>query len=119
MKLIAAVLSLTFGLLIWALHLTLVYGVHTVACARDFTAVWFPGASFPVLAIVVITVLAMIAIAAGSWRFTRGAERGTAAAQQERQFEIKVIKWVAWLASIGVFWAGIAALIVSPCIALR
>jgi hypothetical protein len=118
-KLIAALLSLTFGLLIWSLHLTLVYGVHTIACARDFTPTWIFGLAFPVLAIVVITVVGVLVTGVGGWWLAAGRRNGSAELRQEKEFERRVILLIAFLASVGMFWAGAAALFVSPCLALR
>lgn len=108
-----------FAAIVWAVHLTLVYGTVTVACVRGFTADIVLGLSLPALAVIGVTIVALAAIAAGNYWLNREGNRSNAEWREERQFESRVTRWLALLAAFGVFWAGAAAFFVSPCLALR
>ena len=118
-KLTVTLMSMCFAAIVWAAHLTLVYGTVTVACINAFSADIVPGLNLPALAVIGVTIVALAAIAAGSYWLNGKADGGDAGRLEERQFELRVTRWLALLAAFGVFWAGAAALFVSPCLALR
>ena len=100
-SIIAALLSLSFGPIVWAAHLTFIYGIHTLACTS---------ADVPVLA---ATVIGLVAISI-SIAVQRGKRESPSLA-----FYRRTASWLAWLSAFGVASAGAAALIVAPCLALR
>ncbi|HEX5779018.1 MAG TPA: hypothetical protein VFY21_09260 [Xanthobacteraceae bacterium] len=118
-KLTVTLLSICFAAIVWAAHLTLVYGTVTVTCAHGFTGDVVAGLNIPAFAVVVLTIVALAAIGAGSYLLNAEANGRNADAREERQFENRVTQWLSMLAAFGVFWAGAAAFFVSPCLELR
>ena len=117
-KLTVVLLSICFAAIVWAMHLTIVYGAVTLACARATPSAMLFGLNLPAFIVAVATLAALIAILAGSY-FLTGKTSRSAELSEEQRFERRVTQWLALLAAFGVFWAGAAALFVSPCIALR
>jgi hypothetical protein len=91
-----AALRISLGVVLWALHFTLVYGFTALACARGFgaSAPWF------VLAATVVAAAAAIAIIAThlSAEFTRWMTAS-----------------VAGLALLAIVWEGLSPLWAPPC----
>ena len=112
-------LAMCFSVIIWAAHLTLVYGAVTVACARAMTPTIMFGSSLPAFAVIVATVIALATIAAGSYFFAGRTGDRSDEIRDEKRFEQRVTQWLALLSAFGVFWAGAAAFFVSPCLGLR
>jgi hypothetical protein len=101
--------SLTLGPAIWALHLAVVYSVHSFGCARDLF-----GTGQTRIIIVMATLCALIGIAGGV-----AATAPTRAAEQELSFERGVAIALAGLSVFGVLAGGATALLVPACAALR
>jgi hypothetical protein len=108
----SAVLITTFGAAVWALHLTFIYGFHTISCASEFAGTRLLGLELSMIVITGGTIVALLAIFIGIRRLSIGSHY-TAASRHS--FEKKVGYWLALLAAIGVFWAGAVALFVAPC----
>jgi hypothetical protein len=106
--------NLTLGPLIWAMHLAVVYGVHSFGCARDLFGTGLLGLDQPRLIIVAATVLAVVGIAGGV-----AATVPARSPEQEPSFERGVGIRLAGLSLFGVLAAGTAALIVPACVGLR
>jgi hypothetical protein len=89
------------GVIVWALHFTIVYGFTGVACARgmDRAVPWAVG----------VATLAAAAVAA--LVVVRGARRRDA-------FEDWIAAGLAAFALLAILWEGIAVFMVAPC-ALR
>ena len=118
-KLTVVLLSMCFAAIVWAMHLTIVYGAVTLACARATPSAMLFGLNLPAFIVAVATLAALAAILAGYYRADRKDAERTAEMREERQFERRVTQWLSLLAAFGVFWAGAAAFLVSPCLALR
>ncbi len=117
-KLTVTLLSICFAAIIWAAHLTIVYGAVTLACPRATPSSVLFGLNLPALIVVVATLAALAAIVAGSY-FLAGKSNRSTALREEQGFERRVTQGLALLAAFGVFWAGAAVFFVSPCLALR
>jgi hypothetical protein len=117
-KLTFKLLSMCFAAIIWAAHLTFVYGAATIACIPETPAKIF-GMNAPAFFVLAFTVLALGAIVAGSLWPSRDAGNEATKMHEERQFELRVTRWIAALSAFGVLWGGAAAFFVSPCVALR
>ncbi len=117
-KLTVTLLSICFAAIVWAAHLTVVYGTVTLACTRPTSTAVLFGLNLPAIIVVVATIAALAAILAGSY-FLAGKAGRSAELREEQRFERRVTQWLALLAAFGVFWAGAAALFVSPCLTLR
>ncbi len=117
-RLTLKLLSMCFAAIVWAAHLTFIYGAATLACIPETPAKVF-GMNAPAFFVLAFTVLALGAIAAGSVWPSRNAGNDATEMYEERQFELRVARWIAALSAFGVFWGGAALLFVSPCLALR
>jgi hypothetical protein len=91
-----AALRISLGVILWALHFTVIYGFTALACARGFGA----STSWVVGAATVIAVAAAIALIVThlSSEFTRWMTAAVAA-----------------LALVAIVWEGLPALMVPPC----
>jgi hypothetical protein len=108
----SAALYLTFGPIVWAIHLTLVYGTHTLVCTH--TTSGGAGATFAVLVVTVVALAAIFtALAASAAAQRRAREDGPVA------FYHRAAAWLAWLSAFGVACAGATSLVIEPCLALR
>lgn len=108
------------GPLIWAAHLFAVYAAQSVACT--FIAPPGPGVGNVVSVSVILATIAA-AIAAG-WLCLRpsGVEAslfGSAGHVSPSAFENSLTRLLAGLSLAGILWAGMAALILPACGALR
>jgi hypothetical protein len=108
----SAVLYLTSGPIVWAIHLTLVYGTHTLVCTQ--TPSGGADATFAVLAVTARALVAIFVALAASAAAQRRAGHDSPLA-----FYHRATTWLAWLSAFGVACAGATALIVEPCLALR
>lgn len=117
-KLTLKLLTMCFAAIVWAAHLTFIYGAATLACIPETPAKVF-GMNAPAFFVLAFTVLALGAIAAASLWQSRNDSRAAIDVREEQQFELRVTRWIAALSAFGVFWGGAAAFFVSPCLALR
>jgi hypothetical protein len=112
-KAVATLLYLLFGPLVWAAHLTIGYGAHTLACAKGggpALAAWIVSAATAV----------GVAILIGAMVYAVGRRRAAQAADEPvRRFEHDVMGLLALLSTAGVVWGGATVLFVSPCMMLR
>jgi hypothetical protein len=106
----AALLYLTFGPIVWAIHLTFIYGTHTLAC----TGTTPEGATFAVLAVTAVALVAIFAALAAS-----ATVRRRAGPEGPLAFYHRAASWLTWLSVFGIACAGAATLIIEPCLALR
>jgi hypothetical protein len=113
-----ALFYVLLGPIVWAFHLTLVYGGHTILCA--------PGASSDralasgVVSLVIIATVAALAILIGAivaavFGQYRRNHRGSAS----MLFRDRAMIALALLSGVGVAWVGASALMVEPCQMLR
>jgi hypothetical protein len=112
-------LYITSGVLVWALHLTLVYFVHAVACARGYTADLAPDPTLLTSFVIAATVVALLALGVVGYLFRPQRDRASDEVREERTFERRVMYWLTLLAAVGISWGGFTALFVAPCVALR
>ena len=108
----SAVLYLTFGPIVWAIHLTFVYGTHTLVCTQ--TTSGGAGATFAVLAVTALALVAIFAALAASAAAQRRAGEDSPLA-----FYHRATTWLIWLSAFGVACAGATSLVIEPCLALR
>jgi hypothetical protein len=108
-------LYITSGVLVWAMHLTLVYFVHAVACARGYTAEPTSLSFFVIAA----TLVALLALGVVGYLFRPQRDSASGEVREERAFERRVMYWLTLLAAVGILWGGFTALFVAPCVALR
>lgn len=115
-RFVSRITFLTGGLLVWAVHFTLVYGLNTLACTRlDGTSVL--GVRVVPVAIGIATVVAaglnLLLLASA----LRG--RGPGIADEHdasvRHFWRFGTGMIAALGLVAVVWGGLPALIVNPC----
>lgn len=111
---VAETLKMTAGMLIWALHLGVVYAVVAVACARGFADERIAGVGLVPLAVGGATIVALAAaglVLASALR----ALRQTGPAPGERRFASTMAAAVAGLALVAIAWGGLPALLVPTC----
>lgn len=101
------------GILIWAGHLTLVYGFTALACARQFADVRIVGVGIVPLVVAAVTVLGWGAMALVFWSALHliRSERADPAAR----FLGYLTALFALLGLIGVTWQGVPSLIIPAC----
>jgi hypothetical protein len=100
-------LAMLFGPIVWALHFTVLYGTHTIVCARATTG---DAATITALAASVVAVALLLAGAFAVYR-----RRATQHASATTRFCRDVMLLLALLSACGVAWAGATALLVAPC----
>jgi hypothetical protein len=97
-------LTMLFGPIVWALHFTVLYGTHTIVCARATT-----GGAATITALVA-SVVALALLFAGALAVYRRRDVRAVA-----RFCRDVMLLLTLLAACGVAWAGATALLVAPC----
>jgi hypothetical protein len=107
---------LLFGPLVWAVHLTIVYATHTIACARGSVLRAAFGVDLTQAAVAAVTVAALALLTAAVVRQRR---RCAAAPSTESEplasFTNSVMMMLVALSAVGIAWAGLTALIVPSC----
>lgn len=112
-KAVATILYLLFGPIVWAAHLTVTYGAHTLVCARG------GGAELAAWIVYAATAIG-VAILIGAMLYALGRRRAAEGANEPvRRFEHDVMWLLALLSTAGVIWGGATVLFVSPCMVLR
>jgi len=114
---VVKLLWLSGGFLVWALHLTLVYGFNALACARLFTGTAASGTSVIQLVVLAVTVVAIglnvaILIAA---LLGRGPGIDDEPDPETRHFWRYLTALAAGFSVIAVIWAGLPVLLVAGC----
>jgi hypothetical protein len=95
------------GPIVWALHLTAVYGAHALLCARGSAA-----AGVPVIAVATLAALAPLGVAfAALWR--------AGEAESTQRFQRRVAVLLIVLSAVGIVWAGATVMFVAACAPLR
>lgn len=108
---IAAMLTyLMLGPILWSLHLTLVYGTHTLICALGTPA----AASATVIAATVAVAAAIVLVILSQRRVGRLFGLGEGSGQHRTYDSIARILGVLSLA--GVIWVGAAAAVLDSCV---
>jgi hypothetical protein len=110
-------LYLLFGPIVWAVHFAMLYGMHTILCARPSARV-MPGAGVAtiVLAATVAALALLLAATVTGYRRRNAAHADSRAATR---FCHDVMVLLTLLSACGVVWAGATALLVAPCVGLR
>lgn len=118
---IRTLLYLLFGPIVWALHLTLVYGVQSVACAVAGPGLRpLAGGLDPVqLTILAATAAALLALA-GGWRGLANPGGAMSEGVDERShFIVDTMRLLLVLSALGIIAAGSATLVLPTCADLR
>jgi hypothetical protein len=97
-----------FGPIVWAMHFTVLYGTHTIVCARATTG---DAATITALAATVAALALMLAGALAASRRPDASHDVSAVAR----FCHDVMLLLTLLSACGVAWAGATALLVAPC----
>jgi len=109
--------NLVAGLLIWAGHFAVVYGVHAVACARGLHERTLFGFGMVPFVITVATVLALLgsltvlAIALRDLRTLRSHDDAT----DSQRFLTYTSATIASFSILAIVWVAVPAAIVPPC----
>lgn len=106
---IAALVYMLFGPLIWAGHLTLVYGAHTLICARNLGPGWASTVVYGVTALGLGILFAAMAYAVSRRR------AADAAGETVFRFEHDIMGLMALLSAVGVAWGGLTAVFIGAC----
>lgn len=104
--------SVLAGLLIWAAHFLVIYGMTGLACTRGFADARVLGFGIVKLTIVAATVLALLAAATVLVRAIRSARRTD---RGGIRFLCGMAAMVALLALVAIAWDGLPALVASGC----
>lgn len=113
---IGKMLFMTGGLLIWALHFTLLYGFNAVACARGFADNNVFGVGVMPLVIGALTVLALAATAAVLARaVASGGARSMSPQGDSDRFLSYAAAVVAALSLLAIIWNALPAFVVRAC----
>jgi hypothetical protein len=113
-----ALLYVLFGPILWASHLTLIYGGHTLLCALGVSSdALSPSViSFSVAIVTIVTLVVLLAaVVAAIFKGGARGDRGSAATF----FLDKLMMALALLSGFGVALGGASALIIEPCLMLR
>ena len=118
---VPSLLYLLFGPIVWAIHLLIVYGAHTVLCAKGLGAVRMVGMNVPALVILLATTvaLAVLLIALLAPYVGRYRSRVSSQTRSFLSFRDGVMRSLTVLSIVGIVWAGWVSLIVAPCLAMR
>lgn len=116
-RFIAQTIHMLAGLLIWAAHLGLVYGVTALACARGFADMAVLGIGVVPLAIGCATLAALLATAFVLRQAMRdlGEPHTLSESRETRRFIDFTTATVAGLALVAIVWNGLPALVIPAC----
>lgn len=105
------------GLLVWAVHFTIVYGFTTVACTTGFASSTFAGIGFVPLVIGMVTLLAwtVTGLVLRSALFRPVPPRSFRYHERTENFLQYTAAVVAALALIAVTWTAFPVVIINPC----
>jgi hypothetical protein len=114
---VAETLRMLAGLLIWAAHLTVIYGITALACARRFDDVRVLGIGIVPLTIAIATLIAMLATGLVLWLAVRdlGEIGRTPQGEGTRRFFSFTTATVAGLSMVAIAWQGLPVLMIPPC----
>ena len=109
-----AILYMLFGPIVWAGHLTLIYGAHTLICARSPDGpAWAATIVYSITAVGLAILVAAMALAVSRRRAAH------AASDTVQQFEHDVMGLMTLLSIFGVAWSGLTAVFITACTSLR
>ena len=111
---IGMLVYLSVGPILWALHLTVVYGTHTLVCARAISRtlpLGFDTAQFVILSATAVALVFMFSALLIPSRQTRPFQGPPSVPA----FYPRVMALLVLLSAFGVVWAGVAALILRSC----
>ena len=109
--------NLVAGLLIWAGHFAIVYGVHAVACARGLAERTLFGFGAVPFVVTLATALALagsgivLAIALRDLRTLRGNDEAT----DSQRFLTYTSATIAGFSILAIVWVALPAAIIRPC----
>jgi hypothetical protein len=118
-RIASAVLFVLAGPLLWAGHLFLVYGVHSVTCAVGSR--WIVPSALIQSSVIPITLGAM-ALLVLALRFPGCVARVLRYERTDRHswtFFVRVARLLSLLSLMGVIWAGAAVFVLDACRSLR
>ncbi len=117
---VRTLLYLLFGPIVWAAHLTVIYGAQSVVCALS-TSPPRTGASIDSVHTIVLiaTIAALSALAAGWLRLGNPGGSMSEGIEDRNHFLESVMHVLVGLSALGVLGAGAAALVLPSCPALR
>ena len=102
------------GLLIWAAHLAVIYGFTGLACARRFAQEPVLGVDLVDIAVIGVTIVALLAAAAVLVRAYRSAKMSSS-----EEGSVPFLRWVAaasaLLAMVAIAWEALPAIFISGC----
>jgi hypothetical protein len=105
------------GMLAWALHFTVAYGVTALACARglaDRTVLGLPLVTALVAGATALALAATAVVAARAARRLQGGLSGEAG-EDDPRFTAWLGAAVALLAALAILWQTVPALVLRPC----
>lgn len=114
---IAKAFALTlFGPLLWAIHFTALYALHTLLCTADASS-----EQLTILVASTVLTIGALAMLAGAFVIFRGRARAPASDAREpsRILLNDIAGSLTVVSAAGVLWAGAAASLIDPCSALR
>lgn len=109
MSFVGSLLLVLFGPIVWAAHLFVIYGTHTIVCSQGV-----PGRTAAII-IGSATLVALVLLAVVSRIATAEAFGG----DQSARFMRNTMMWLAGLSALAIMWAGGTALFLPACLALR
>jgi len=110
--------NLVAGLLIWAGHFAIVYGVHAIACARglaDRTLLGFGAVPFIVTVATALALLGSLVVLGIALRDLRTL-RGRDDASDSQRFLTYTSATIASFSILAIIWVALPAAIVPPCV---
>ncbi len=107
---VGTLVYILFGLIVWAVQLTLVYGGHTLVCRLGWSPAW---ADAMVVGVSVVPAVAVVAVLAAPAPVAR--RLGLHPGMDDRRVYDRFARAVAALATVAILWTGATALVVSAC----
>lgn len=120
-SLFGTALYMLTGPLLWALHMTAVYGSHTLLCTVEVKQPMLWGASPSAVAIMAATLVAVAFLAvfiAARQRMAK-AMRIPQADEPQRAFLDGLMLWLGFLSIAGIVWSGATVMVLDACAQLR
>ncbi len=116
-RFLGELLNLVAGLIIWAGHFAVVYGVHAVACARGLherAILGFGAVPFVVVAATALALLGSLIVLTIAFRDMRTL-RGRDDATDSQRFLAYTSATIASFSILAIVWVALPAAIVPPC----
>lgn len=104
------------GMLIWAAHFGLIYGLTSLACARGFAETRVFGVTVVSLSIGVVTVIAALGTLTVIWQaLRRRAVTASGNGLSLPAFTAVMAALIAGLALVAILWEALPVLMLPPC----